>query len=103
MAKTAFQNVYVAEFNRCIGDNIKNVVRRLRAKGYEVSVIRHKTTVLLRRPSGQSFRSFRKDIAALVQDRIGSVVVSSTSGKIWIIDNKGNQAGEMRLITENDL
>jgi hypothetical protein len=103
MAGSTLKNIYVAEFNRCVGDSIKNVVRRLRAKGYEVSVIRHRTTVILRRPSGQSFKKFKKHIAELVQDNIGSVLMSSTSGKIWLLDNKGNQPGVLQLIDEKDL
>jgi hypothetical protein len=90
--------LYLAEFNRCKGDSIKNVVRRLRNRGYEVAVIRHKTTVIIRRPSGSTFKQFRSDLAELVQPWIGSMVLSSTSGKFWLLDNKGNQPGVLQRI-----
>lgn len=95
--------IYMAEFNRCVGDNIKNVIRRLRRKGYDVDSIRHKTTVLIRRPEGLSFKDFRKDLAELVQPRIGSLALSSTSGKFWLLDNKGNMPGVLQKITAEDL
>jgi hypothetical protein len=95
--------LYMAEFNRCIGDNIKNVVRALRAKGYEVGRIRHKTTVLIRRPEGLSFKNLRSDLGELAQPRIGSVILCSTSGRFWLLDNKGNSPGIFVAITGEDL
>ena len=86
-------HVYMAEFNRCIGDNIENVVRRLRARGYEVARIAHKTTILIRRPADVTLARFKSDLALQVQPRIGSVALSSTSGNLWLLDNKGNKPG----------
>lgn len=97
------KNFYIAEFNRCVGDNIQNVVRTLRRKGYTVSRIRHKTTVAIRRPDDRSFRRFKTDLAALVQPNIGSMVLASTSGRIWLLDNKGNSPGELQRITDTDI
>ncbi len=98
-----FRQVYLAEFNRATGDNIKNVVRRLRDKGYEASTIRHKTTVLIRRPTDCEFKTFKSDLASLVQPRIGSMVLCSTTGNFWLLDNKGNQPGVFQKISEKDL
>jgi hypothetical protein len=95
--------VYMAEFNRCVGDNINNVVRRLRRRGYEVALLRHKTTVLIRRPAGSTFREFRNDLAEMVQPVRGSMILSSTSGKFWLLDNKGNQPGKLRRVDLDDL
>lgn len=100
---TFFRQVYMAEFNRAKGDNIKNVVSRLRAKGYEVSRIRHKTTIILKRPSTISFDQFKKDLCKLVQKRVGSMVLCSTTGRFWLLDNTGNRPGEFQAISESDL
>jgi hypothetical protein len=95
--------VYLAEFNRCMGDNIENVIRRLRRRGYEVARIRHKTTILIRRPAGSTFKQFRRDLADLVQPQRGSMVLSSTSGKFWLLDNKGNQPGVLQRVRTDDI
>ena len=100
---TKLPKLYMAEFNRCVTDNIKNVIRKLRAKGYEVTRVRHKTTVLIQRPKGVSFKEFCDDLNELVQPRIGSVIMSSTSGKFWLLDNKGNSPGIFQEITNADL
>lgn len=91
-------HVYLAEFNRCVGDNIENVVRRLRRRGYEVARVAHKTTILIRRPTSSKFRNFKTDLADMVQPRIGGLIVSSTSGKFWQLDNKGNRPGILHRI-----
>lgn len=92
------KHVYLAEFNRCVGDNIENVVRRLRRRGYEVARVAHKTSILIRRPAGSKFRSFKTDLAAMVQPRIGGMILSSTSGKFWQLNNRGNRPGELYRI-----
>ena len=102
-SQTGLKFLYLAEFNRCIGDNIKNVIRRLRRKGYVVSRIGHKTTILIRRPTGSKFKQFKADLAELVQPKIGSMVLSSTSGRFWLLDNKGNRPGQLQQIGEADL
>lgn len=100
---TSLENIYLVEFNRCRGDNIKNVIRRLHRKGYEASLIRHKTTVLIKRPLGSRFSDFKDDLLELVQPRIGSLIMSSTSGKFWMLDNKGNFPGIFQKISAKDL
>ena len=97
-----FKNFYIAEFNRSVGDSIRNVARALRAQGYNVAHIRHKTTILIKRPSDKSFSEFKNDLSQLVQNRIGSMTLCSTSGRIWLLDNKGNRAGEFQRITQAD-
>ena len=92
------KHVYLAEFNRCVGDNIENVVRRLRRRGYEVARVGHKTTILIRRPVGSKIRSFKADLAAMVQPKIGGMILSSTSGKFWQLDNRGNRPGVLYRI-----
>jgi hypothetical protein len=98
-----FKQIYLAEFNRAKGDSIKKVIRTLRAKGYDVSPIRHKTTILIRRPKAAGFGQFKEDLAELVQGRIGSMILCSTSGRFWLLDNKGNQPGKLQLIRKSDL
>src|SRR5688572_7552346 len=97
----ALKHLYLAEFNRCVGDNIENVVRRLRRRGYEVARIRHKTTVLIRRPDGSKLRQLKTDLASLAQPSRGSIILSSTSGRFWLLDNKGNQPGAFQSIDED--
>lgn len=101
--KSKLRKIYMAEFNRCKGDNIKNVIRRLRAKGYEVAKVGHKTTILIRRPAGQKFKWFKSDLTNLVQPKIGGLILSSTSGKFWKLSNSGNRPGTLQLITEDDI
>ena len=99
----SLRKMYMAEFNRCKGDTIANVLRRLRRKGYAVSKLGHKTTVLIRRPPHQKFNAFKDDLAELVQPRIGGLILSSTSGKFWRLDNTGNQPGVLQRVTADDL
>lgn len=99
----AFRKLYMAEFNRCKGDNIANVLRRLRRKGYQATKVGHKTSILIRRPSRQRFAEFKEDLAELIQPRIGGLILSSTSGRFWRMDNTGNKPGILQRVTAEDL
>src|SRR3546814_12992719 len=77
MRKLKVRRRYVAEFNRCLGDNISRAIRRLERLGYEVERVSHLTTLSIRRPRGCSFAEFRDDLRALLHPRRGGVVLSS--------------------------
>lgn len=102
MAKSILKYVYLVEFNRCKGDSINKVSRKLRNEGYEVKKIRHKTTILVKRPSGCKLSRLKEDIANLVQDKIGSAILASSSGKMWQLDNTGNQPGVFQVLDGDD-
>lgn len=55
MSRSDLRNVYLVEYNRCKGDNINGVTKNLRKKGYDVKKIRHKTTIMVKRPDDKSF------------------------------------------------
>lgn len=95
MAKKFIDHRYMIETNRCRGDSIRLMTRRLEAKGYEVERTMHKTTILLRRPKGNSFSAFKRDIASELQPRRGSAVICSTSGRQWMCRMGGNRPGDM--------
>ncbi len=85
---------YIAEFNRCVGDSITRVIRRLELLGYEVERLPQLTTLRIRRPTGADFASFRADLCRLLQPRRGSLIVSSSSGKAWSCSMRGNRPGD---------
>jgi hypothetical protein len=95
MGKKFIDHRYLIETNRCRGDSIRRMARRLEAKGYEVERTLHKTTLLLRRPKGNTFSTFESDIASELQSRCGSAVICSTSGRQWMCRMGGNRPGDM--------
>lgn len=95
MARKFIDHRYLIEKNRCRGDRVGRMARRLERKGYEVERTLHKTTILLRRPKGNDFATFEEDIAAELQPRRGSAVVCSTSGRQWMCSMGGNRPGDM--------
>ena len=83
---------YFAEFNRVIGDNIKIPARSLSRLGLNVSILPHKTSLIIERPRSMSWLQFTAAILAVLQPRRGSVIMSSEhSGKAWICQNRGNR------------
>lgn len=95
MAKSKFiDHRYVIELNRVRGDSARRSARRLELKGYEVERAMHLTTLLVRRPRGNAFATFKEDVAAELQPRRGSAIVCSTSGRQWICRMGGNRAGD---------
>src|SRR3546814_5810345 len=91
MRKLKVRRRYVAEFNRCLGDNISRAIRRLERLGYEVERVSHLTTLSIRRPRGCSFAEFRDDLRALLHPRRGGVVLSSSSGRAWFCSMRSEE------------
>lgn len=85
---------YVAEFNRCVGDSIRRVKRRLERRGYQVEFVPQLTTLLIRRPAGVTMKQFRADLRTLLQPRQGSLILCSSSGRAWSCNMRGNRAGD---------
>ena len=85
---------YIAEFNRCVGDSIWRVKRRLERLGYDVDFVPQLTTLLFRRPVGVTMRQFRSDLRALLQPRRGSLILCSSSGRAWSCNMRGNRSGD---------
>jgi hypothetical protein len=85
---------YIAEFNRCVGDSIWRVVRRLQRRGYEVERVPQLTTLSIRRPVGVTMSEFRADLRSLLQPRRGSLILCSSSGRAWSCNMRGNRPGD---------
>lgn len=85
---------YIAEFNRCVGDSIARAIRRLERRGYEVERVPQLTTLQIRRPKGLSFAEFQDDLRELLQPRRGSLVLASSSGRVWSCSQRGNRPGD---------
>lgn len=89
-----FRHRYIAEFNRCVGDNTSRIIRRLERQGYVVERVPQLTTLVIRRPRAKGFMDFRDDLRALLQPRRGSLVLSSSSGGAWSCNMRGNRPGD---------
>ena len=85
---------YIAEFNRCVGDSICRVIRRLERRGYEVDRVPQLTTLRIRRPAGVTMSQFRSDLRSLLQPRRGSLILCSSSGRAWSCNMRGNRPGD---------
>ena len=85
---------YIAEFNRCVGDNIARVIRRLERRGYVVERVPQLTTLRIRRPKNAEFSEFLDDLRELLQPRRGSLILCSSSGRAWSCNMRGNRPGE---------
>lgn len=89
--------VYFGEFNRVIGDSIRNAARLLRSWGLDVDTIPHKTALRIGRPAGMAWPDFKRSIHAVLQPQRGSVMISSMStGRTYICNNRGNRAGRFQ-------
>lgn len=85
---------YFAEFNRVIGDNIRVAARSLNQMGLNASILPHKTSLVIERPSSMPWSQFTAAILAVLQSRRGSVIMSSErTGRAWICQNRGNRRG----------
>jgi hypothetical protein len=85
----------VIETNRIIFDSVRKGAKFLRRHGLDVEVAPHKTTLIVERPEGVTWRQFRKLVAAVLQPRIGSAVIfSEWSGRSYVCSNRGNRPGE---------
>lgn len=92
--KLKIRRRYIAEFNRCVGDNIARVIRRLERGGYEVERVPQLTTLKIRRPKGLAFAEFQDDLRRLIQPRRGSLILASSSGRSWSCSMRGNRPGD---------
>jgi hypothetical protein len=82
---------YLAEFNRCVGDNIGRVIRRLQRLGYEVERVPQLTAVRITPPRSAAFQQLKADLQPLLQPRRGCMILASTSGRMWSCSMRGNQ------------
>ncbi len=90
---------YFAEFNRVAGDNIRTAAKRLTRMGLSVSVLPHKTSLVIERPSSIPWSQFTTAVLAVLQPRRGSVLMSSEhSGRAWICHNGGNRPGRFQRL-----
>jgi hypothetical protein len=85
---------YFGEFNRVIGDNIRLAAKRLQKLGLGASVLPHKTALVIERPDAMPWADFSRAVQSILQPQRGSVMLSSeSSGRTFICQNRGNQAG----------
>lgn len=92
-------SVYVGEFNRCRGDNIRRCASRLERGGVPASPIPHLTALRIERPAGMDWPTFARTIRGELSPRIGSVVLhSQTTGNTFLCRNKGNRPGRFEKV-----
>ena len=91
--KLKLKRRYVAELNRCIGDNIARAVRYLERRGYTVDRVPQLTTITIRLPRDGSFAALQGDLVNILQPRRGSLILFSTSGRSWSCNMRGNMPG----------
>ncbi len=90
---------YISEWNRTIGDNIRVAARRLRGWGLNVSVLSHKTSLVIERPHGMAWSDFKTAIRSALQPRYGSVLIfSESTGKSFVCSNRGNRPGRFQRV-----
>jgi hypothetical protein len=84
----------LGEFNRVVGDSIRNAMRVLQSWGLDVQLLPHKTALRIERPDDMSWGDFKRAIRAVLQPHRGSVMISSEStGRTYVCSNRGNQPG----------
>jgi hypothetical protein len=95
----AATKVYVAEFNRAVGDNIRTCKRRLETQGLNVDIVPHKTTLRIERPANMSWPAFKQVLRSVIQPLRGAVLLFSRStGNVFVCSNAGNQPGQFQRI-----
>jgi len=88
------RRIYAAETNRAMRDSTRWVKEFLERHGIKVTIIAHRTSVLLERPGTMSWPEFKDLIRLILQPRIGSVLLTScTTGRVFLCSNRGNQPG----------
>ena len=88
---------YFGEFNRVVGDSIRNAMKILQSWGLDVQLLPHKTALRIERPKDMSWADFKRAIRAVLQPRRGSVTISSeSSGRTYVCSNRGNQPGSFQ-------
>jgi hypothetical protein len=92
--------VYVAEFNRAYGDNIRMAARRLERRwGLNVDMLPHKTTLRIERPADMSWSTFKDALRSVIQPLRGAVLLfSKRTGNVFVCSNSGNQPGQFQRI-----
>lgn len=90
---------FIAELNRAIGDNIRKARLYFEKRGILVDIVPHKTTLNLTKPATMDFNEFKRIVRKSVQPKIGSVLlVSKTTGNVFVCNNKGNRPGKFVLV-----
>lgn len=85
---------YFAEFNRPRGDSIRRTEAALNRSGLKVSRVAHKTALMIERPTGIDWPTFKTAIRSELQSRRGSVLLFSESSKAtYLCSNRGNKPG----------
>lgn len=92
--KLRLRRRYLAEFNRCLGDNIGRVIRRLDRLGYDIERVPQLTALKITPPRGGDFSGLKSDLSALLQPRRGSLTLASSSGRSWSCSMRGNRPGD---------
>jgi len=91
--------IYVGEFNRPHGDNIRHCARRLERRGIPASVLPHKTSLRIERPPEMGWMDFKQAIRGQLNPRIGSVLLhSQSSGNSYLCRNRGNRPGRFERV-----
>lgn len=91
--------VYVGEFNRCRGDNIRRCARRLNRQGLPTSVIQHKTSLRIVRPADMSWLDFTRAVRGELNPHIGAILIHSRStGNTFVCRNRGNRPGRFQRL-----
>jgi len=89
---------YFAEFNRVTSDNIRIAAKKLARQGLSVTVLAHKTSLLIEKPDSMSWSELKDALRSVLQPRRGSVMLSSeTTGKTFICRYGGNRPGDFIL------
>lgn len=93
---------YIVETNRVNGDNIARAVSYFERQGIPAERIPHKTTLRLFRPANMTFPTFARIVRGVIQRRIGSLLMFSTStGNAFLCSNRGNRPGRFVRINGN--
>lgn len=92
--------IYVAEFNRSVGDSIRTCASRLaRRWGLAVDILPHRTTLRIERPPDMKWATFQEALRSVIQPGRGAVLLfSMTTGHAYICSNAGNLPGEFQRI-----
>lgn len=90
---------YITEWNRVHGDNVRRAATRLEKKGLHVTVLPHKTSMSLARPSEMSWADFKSAIRSELRHRRASVLIfSKATGNSFLCRNFGNRPGKFELV-----
>jgi hypothetical protein len=86
---------YLTEWNRARGDNIRHTAEKLERRGLRVTLLPHKTSILIERPALIDWANFKDILRNELQPRTGSIMVlSQTTGNAFICSNRGNRPGQ---------